>query len=129
MNNIPTFYAVFFGLFEPSTTFAGFVYAWFFQQKYYSELIPTATVSVGLSDTNRVLLLQLGNTYLILFFVSAFIWSRTRDENVLRGLTWALYLGDIGHLYTIVSVQGLDFFVNFDEWNALAWGNIGITVS
>lgn len=124
---VPKVYRLFFGVFEPLTTFAGFIYAWFFQEQYFAELIPDA--SDVLSNTARLLLFQLGNAYLILFVASLFIWFITSDEQVLRALTLALLIGDIGHIYTMAAVQGFDFLISYQTWNALAWGNIGITVS
>lgn len=127
LSTIPTFYRIFFAIFEPATTFAGFIYAWFFHEQYFAELVPEDSL-VKITSTGSLILLQIGNLYLILFFVSIFIWRSTEDETVLRALTWALLFGDIGHIYTIGWVQGFHFLLHYWRWNALAWGNIGITV-
>lgn len=36
-------------------------------------------------------------------------------------------LGDLGHIYSSYKVMGPEIFWNFNEYNDMMWGNIGVS--
>lgn len=52
----------------------------------------------------------------------------TRETKVVRNYMIALWLADIGHLAVTYHVLGTKYF-DIRHWNAMAYGNIGATVS
>ena len=48
---------------------------------------------------------------------------------MVRNYIFALWLADISHVAITASVMGYDQAVDVANWNSMAWGNIGITVS
>jgi hypothetical protein len=52
----------------------------------------------------------------------------TTEWKVVRNYMVALWLADIGHLGATYYVLGHERYTNITAWNAMAWGNIGVTV-
>lgn len=82
-----------------------------------------------LSPTEHVLALQLGNAYLLLGFLGVFILNTTLDLPTVNAYLAALWLGDIGHVLITAWGLGLQGTLNFLSWNAVTWGNIGVTLA
>ena len=51
----------------------------------------------------------------------------TSEPKVVRNFLVACAIADVGHLWATYTVIGRANFVDVKAWNALAWGNIGIT--
>lgn len=82
------------------------------------ETLPTASETVAR---------QLGNMYLLMALMGVAILSSTSEPKVLRNYFIALAIGDLGHLYVTYLGTGWLYFVDISQWNAMAWGNIGVT--
>jgi hypothetical protein len=72
--------------------------------------------------------LHLGNMYLLLAMVGIAVLYTTTEAKVVRNYAIALWLADIGHVAITCYVMGYERVVDFANWNAMAWGNIGSTV-
>ena len=83
----------------------------------------------ALTENEHILALQMGNLYLLMALMGVGILYSTTEAKVVRNYIIALWIGDIGHLAATGYVLGLRNFVEVSRWNALAWGNIGATVS
>lgn len=81
------------------------------------------------SATARVLALQLGNVYGLLAMIGVGILYTTTEAKVVRNYLLACAVADVGHLWATYAVMGHGDFVHFRGWNAMGWGNIGITAA
>lgn len=82
-----------------------------------------------MDDNSRLVALQLGNTYGLVFLVaSAVLWSSS-EIKVVRNYLVACWLADMSHVYVCYHVLGWDRFVDVAGWNSMTWGNVGVTVS
>ena len=52
----------------------------------------------------------------------------TTDVKLVRNYMIALWLADIGHLAVTYHVLGPKRYFDIENWNAMAYGNIGVTV-
>lgn len=46
---------------------------------------------------------------------------------VVKAYLWALWLGDIGHVGLTLFAMGWKGTLDVGKWNAVIWGNIGVT--
>ena len=53
----------------------------------------------------------------------------TSEVRVVRNYILACAIADVGHLWATYAVMGQKDFLDVMNWNAVAWGNIGITVA
>ena len=51
----------------------------------------------------------------------------TTEPKVVRNFVIACAIADVGHLAVTYHVMGFADFMNLKGWNAMAWGNIGVT--
>lgn len=77
----------------------------------------------------KMVALQLGNIYLLLAMVGIAVLYTTTEAAVVRNYVVALWLADIGHVAVTCYIMEYDRMVDVASWNAMAWGNIGATVS
>ncbi|KAI9793591.1 MAG: hypothetical protein M1833_000736 [Piccolia ochrophora] len=117
-----------FAVFEPISLVAGFISAVSNPALFTSSQIPRASPETPLSPHGLMTVLQLGSLYLLMAFVAIAIFYTTTEVKVVRAYVFALLLGDIGHLGMTYYVLGFDQFADIRGWNAMAWGNIGITM-
>jgi hypothetical protein len=96
--------------------------AWF-----VAEQIPNTTPAI--SDNSVVVAFQLGNLYLLLAFIGLAVLNTSREIEVVRAYLFALWLGDIGHVFFSARGLGKSLLGNPGAWNAMAWGNVAFTVS
>ncbi|KAM0322732.1 hypothetical protein ACHAQA_009323 [Verticillium albo-atrum] len=125
---LPAFPRIVFTILEPLSLVAGFVGAVVDPDKFVADQIAHDTPLVP-SDNGRVVTLQLGNIYLLLAMIGVAVLSSTTEVKVVRRYLVALWVADLGHLWACFHGLGYDRFVDVAQWNAMAWGNIGATVS
>lgn len=82
-----------------------------------------------MDDNSRLVALQLGNAYGLLFLVGVAVLYTTVELKVVRNYLVALWIADIGHVTACYYVLGYDRFIDVCSWNSLTWGNVGATVS
>lgn len=115
-----------FTIFEPLALVAGWVSPTFDTVNFVRSQLPS-TDAVWPNPTTHVLALQLGNVYGLLAMIGIGILYTTSEPKVVRNFLLACAVADVGHLYVTFAVMGYNDFVNIQGWNAMGWGNIGIT--
>lgn len=55
------------------------------------------------------------------------ILYQTTEPKVVRNFLVACAVADVGHLYVTYAVMGGKGFLDVGNWNAMGWGNIGVT--
>lgn len=93
---------------------------------FIAEQAPLTTPLVP-SVHARVVALQLGNLYMLMAMVGLAVLSTTSEIKVVRNYVIALWVADLGHIYASYLAMG-DAFFDVAGWNAMAWGNVGMTV-
>ncbi|RTE77521.1 hypothetical protein BHE90_007991 [Fusarium euwallaceae] len=83
---------------------------------------------IATSEGSIVVAWQLGNLYLLLAFIGIAALSTTSENKVVRAYLVALWLGDVGHIGFSCYGIGWGKLVRPVEWNAMAWGNIAMTL-
>ncbi|GJC82861.1 hypothetical protein ColLi_05699 [Colletotrichum liriopes] len=125
---LPALPRLVFTIFEPISLVGGFLGAvinpdWFISE----QIVRSAGSAVPASDNDRLVALQLGNIYLLMAMVGLAVLNLTSEIKVVRGYLVALWIADIGHIYVCYNVLGLDRFLDVAHWNAMTWGNVGVT--
>ncbi|TIC96115.1 hypothetical protein CH35J_008595 [Colletotrichum higginsianum] len=128
---LPAFPRLVFTVFEPISLVGGFLGAvinpaWFISEQIVGSASSTVP-PLPVSDNDRLVALQLGNIYLLMAMVGLAVLNFTSEIKVVRGYLVALWIADIGHIYVCYNVLGLGRFLDVAHWNALTWGNVGVT--
>ncbi|KAJ3467159.1 hypothetical protein MRS44_004723 [Fusarium solani] len=126
-SSLPTFPRVVFTTVEPISLVAGFLGAvidpaWFIGEQVLQK------DGIATSEGSIVVAWQLGNLYLLLAFIGIAVLSTTSENKVVRAYLVALWLGDVGHIGFSCYGLGWGKLVRPVEWNAMAWGNIAMTL-
>ncbi len=120
-----------FTIFEPVALIAGWLSPTFSTEHFVNSQLPSASSSSAWAaptwPTTHVLALQLGNVYGLLAMIGVGILYQTTEPKVVRNFLVACAVADVGHLYVTCAVMGGKGFLDVGHWNAMAWGNIGIT--
>lgn len=82
-----------------------------------------------MDDNSRLVALQLGNCYGLLFLAAVAVLYTTTELKVVRNYLIALWIADIGHIAVCYVGLGFERFVDVASWNSMTWGNVGATVS
>lgn len=85
--------------------------AWFVKEQ-------TSTPSVTVDDNSRLVALQLGNCYGLLFLAAVAVLYTTTELKVVRNYLVALWIADIGHIVVCYFGLGFDRFVDVASWNS-----------
>lgn len=124
MSNVPAFYRLVFLYLEPVSILAGAVEACRFQSAYLSLTHASSAPSVVPVSTS-IVLTQLANLYLGLALTEALILRVTTEYSVWRALIVVLLIADVGHLYSVLPLGFSRAFLQWWNWNAIDWGNVG----
>lgn len=89
----------------------------------------TSTPSLTVDVNSRLVALQLGNCYGLLFLAAVAVLYTTTEIKVVRNYLIALWIADIGHIIVCYLGLGFERFVDVASWNSMTWGNVGATVS
>ncbi|KAI0475781.1 hypothetical protein GGR56DRAFT_639597 [Xylariaceae sp. FL0804] len=131
-SQLPTIPRVVFTIVEPLTLIAGALGPlidadWFIA----GQIAPPSSSGLqslcSYSDNARLVALQLGNAYGLLFMVGVAVLYTTTELRVVRNYLVALWIADIGHVGLTCWLLGYDRTVDVGSWNAVTWGNIGFT--
>ncbi|KJZ69616.1 hypothetical protein HIM_11004 [Hirsutella minnesotensis 3608] len=126
-SSLPTIPRVVFTIVEPLSLVAGFLGAVSDPAWFAAEQVPQQVPS-AVTPNSLVLALQLGNLYLLMAFVGLAVLLTTSEVKVVRNYLVALWLGDIGHVAFSCHGLGAERLKRPSEWNAMAWGNIAMTL-
>jgi hypothetical protein len=113
---------------EHANSVAGFLGAVYDPAWFVAQQIPKEKPLVA-SENSIVLAHQLGNLYLGMCFVGLSLFWSTSEVKVIRSYLVALLIADAGHVGFTWYGMGSDRFFDVSGWNAMAWGNLGATVS
>lgn len=80
------------------------------------------------SDHARLLALQLGNCYGLMFLLGLVVLYITSELKVIRRYLMALSVTDVTHVAVCYHVLGIERFAAVHEWNSMMWGNIAMPV-
>lgn len=78
----------------------------------------TSTPSVTVDDNSRLVALQLGNCYGLLFLAAVAVLYTTTELKVVRNYLIALWIADIGHIAVCYFGLGFERFVDVASWNS-----------
>ena len=122
--HIPPFYRLVFLYLEPISILAGAVQAYFFQSAYLTLTHASSAPSLVPVSTS-IVLTQLANLYLGLALTEALILRVTTEYSVWKALILVLLIADVGHLYSVLPLGFSRAFLQWWNWNAIDWGNVG----
>lgn len=122
--HIPFFYRLTFLYLEPISILAGAVQAYFFQSAYLTLTHASSAPSVVPVSTS-IVLTQLANLYLGLAITEALVLRVTTEYSVWKALIIVLLIADVGHLYSVLPLGFSRAFLQWWNWNAIDWGNVG----
>ncbi|KAH7176572.1 hypothetical protein EDB81DRAFT_773018 [Dactylonectria macrodidyma] len=125
-SSLPTIPRVVFTIIEPISLVAGFLGAIVDPAWFVAEQVPQTKPII--TENSIVLALELGNLYLLLAFIGLSVLNTTSEIKVVRSYLVALWLGDIGHILFSGYGLGKDKLLSPAEWNAMAWGNVAMTL-
>ncbi|KAI0011377.1 hypothetical protein F4779DRAFT_573469 [Xylariaceae sp. FL0662B] len=125
-SQLPTFPRIIFTIAEPISLIGGclgpFLNAdWFIESQLSS---PDPVVS---NAHARLVALQLGNAYGLLFLVGVAVLYTTTELKVVRNYLIALWLADLSHIGLTCWALGYEGTLDVGSWNAVTWGNVGFT--
>ncbi|KZM24762.1 hypothetical protein ST47_g4094 [Ascochyta rabiei] len=120
----PWFYRLVFLYLEPVSILAGAVQAYFFQSAYLTLTHASSAPSLVPLSTS-IVLTQLANLYLGLAMTEALVLRVTAEYSVWRALIVVLLIADVGHLYSVLPLGFSRAFLQWWNWNAIDWGNVG----
>ncbi|KAH8601949.1 hypothetical protein B0O99DRAFT_534353 [Bisporella sp. PMI_857] len=124
---LPKFPRLIFTIFEPLSLLAGFLGPFIMSpEKFVSEQTLYSTTK-ALSRGSQMVTYQLGNVYLLLGMVGIAVLYSTTEAKVVKNYIIALWLADISHVVITAWILGYDEVVDIPNWNAVTWGNIGVT--
>ncbi|KAK8103992.1 uncharacterized protein PG998_011025 [Apiospora kogelbergensis] len=126
-SQLPLFPRVVFTKLEPISLIAGCVAPFISADWFIEEQIESPKL-LQHNDNSRLVALQLGNAYGLLFMLGVAVLYTTTELKVVRNYLWALWVADIGHIGLTAYLLGYQRFMAWSEWNAMTWGNIGATV-
>lgn len=76
----------------------------------------------------QILAYQLGNLYGLCALIGLVVFNLSTEPRVIKAYIICLAIADVGHILPTVMVLGKDRALDVQSWNAMAWGNIGITL-
>lgn len=119
-----------FTIFEPLSLVAGVFAAVLDTENFVKGQLPSASATpLWPAASTRVLTLQLGNVYGLLGMIGIGVLYFTSEVRVVRNYLLACAIADVGHLWATYAVMGQQDFLDVTNWNAITWGNIGVTVA
>lgn len=104
-----------FTVFEPLSLVAGFAVPILNPSYFVSLQVPSqapSAVPYNLTPTDRILALQLANTYGLLCMVGVGVLYATTEPKVVRNYLIACAIADVGHGWATGAVMGWEDFVN-----------------
>ena len=90
---------------------------------------PTTTTATSADANARLVALQLGNLYALLFMLGVAVLHATTELRVVRNYLVAAWVADLGHVALTCYFLGPARSLDLAAWNAVTWGNVGFTVS
>ncbi|KAL4971775.1 hypothetical protein BDW66DRAFT_145463 [Aspergillus desertorum] len=126
---LPNWPHIVFAVFEPITLVGGWLAPILDLQGFVVDQVPSspAPKELKVGASSFALAYQLANVYALLALLGAGVLYVTSEPKVLRNYLVALAIGDVGHIFVTYLAIGPEQFFDVRGWNALTWGNIGVT--
>ncbi|KAI1275413.1 hypothetical protein F5Y07DRAFT_176035 [Xylaria sp. FL0933] len=129
-SQLPTFPRTLFTIIEPISLVAGFLGPlvdtdWFIASQIDSS--SGGSNALPSSDNARLVALQLGNTYGLVFLLGIAVLYTSTELRVVRNYLIACLIADITHVGLTCWGLGYERTVDVAGWNAVTWGNVGFT--
>jgi hypothetical protein len=80
------------------------------------------------TDNSRLVAQQLGNCYGLLALIGLAVLNTSTELPVVRNYLKALWVADITHVAATCYAIGYGRSVYVGDWDAMLWGNVGVTV-
>ncbi|KAI0099822.1 hypothetical protein GGR51DRAFT_564657 [Nemania sp. FL0031] len=126
-SQLPSFPRTIFTVVEPISLIAGCLGPLVDVDWFIASQIDTSEALLASSDNARLVALQLGNAYGLLFLVGVAVLYTTNELRVVRNYLVALLIADITHVGLTCWGMGYERTVDVATWNAVTWGNVGFT--
>ncbi|OTA56815.1 hypothetical protein K449DRAFT_468111 [Hypoxylon sp. EC38] len=128
-SQLPAFPRTIFTIVEPISLIGGFLGPFIDPDWFIASQLDNPDVSavVPRDDNARLVALQLGNAYGLLFLLGVAVLYTTGELKVVRNYLIALWIADISHVGVTCWLLGYDRTVDVGSWNAVTWGNVGFT--
>ncbi|BGO93698.1 hypothetical protein NBRC10512_006579 [Rhodotorula toruloides] len=137
---LPSPYFLFFSILEPLLTFAGAAYAIFTPLPYYIALYPPSLLAPPTAKSTHVaatmIVRQLGSCFFLFAMMGCVLLPAMRRtlkdrpeelELLVRAYLTCLAAADLTHIGFTLFDLGVEGSLAPSGWNALVWGNVGIT--
>ncbi|KAI0848424.1 hypothetical protein F5Y00DRAFT_262518 [Daldinia vernicosa] len=128
-SQLPAFPRTIFTIVEPISLIGGFLGPFLDPEWFIASQIGAADGSnlAPRDDNARLIALQLGNTYGLLFLLGVAVLYTTTELKVVRNYLISLWIADISHVGVTCWLLGYDRTLDVGSWNAVTWGNVGFT--
>ncbi|KAJ5233976.1 uncharacterized protein N7469_005742 [Penicillium citrinum] len=124
---LPPWPHLLFGILEPISLVAGSLAPLQDLNYFIAGQTPHASPPPVLHPSSIALAYQVANLYSSLFLVGVGVLHTTTEPKVIRNYMIGLAIADVGHVYATYLGMGWESFADIGAWNALTWGNIGVT--
>ncbi|BGP02107.1 hypothetical protein NBRC10513v2_005755 [Rhodotorula toruloides] len=137
---LPSPYFLFFSVLEPLLTFAGAAYAIFTPLPYYIALYPPSLLAPPTAKSTHVAAImvvrQLGSCFFLFALMGCVLLPAMRRtlkdrpaelETLVQAYLTCLAAADLTHIGFTLFDLGLTGSLAPSGWNALVWGNVGVT--
>ncbi|KAF2115726.1 hypothetical protein BDV96DRAFT_492708 [Lophiotrema nucula] len=123
---LPFWPALLFTYLEPISLIMGWNAAWNSPDTFVQRQVPTSTL-VPPSAGALCLSYTTGNIFILLAGIAILCTAITRENRVARVYLFIIACGDLGHIYSSYKAMGPEAFWNFNDYNEMMWGNIGVS--
>ncbi|CRG82876.1 hypothetical protein PISL3812_00222 [Talaromyces islandicus] len=125
---LPTWPFILFGIIEPLSMVGGFLAPLLDTDNFIAgQTPPTNPPPLPHHASTLVLSYQIANIYGLVGLLAVGVIYGSSERHVVRNLILSLAVADIGHMYAMYAVIGLEAFLDVASWSPVAWGSIGFT--
>ncbi|KAL7620985.1 hypothetical protein AAE478_008296 [Parahypoxylon ruwenzoriense] len=126
-SQLPSFPRTIFTIIEPISLVGGFLGPFLDPDWFIASQLSPAPTPASFNDNARLVALQLGNAYGLLFLLGVAVLYTTTELRVVRNYLIALWIADISHVGVTSWLLGYERTLDVGSWNAVTWGNVGFT--
>ncbi|RAK96545.1 uncharacterized protein BO80DRAFT_416498 [Aspergillus ibericus CBS 121593] len=117
-----------FGILEPISLLSGTIYPHLSPTSFIISQIPTNPDPTStITPSSLSLAYQLSNIYFLLAILGICLLHTTSEPRVIKYYLGCLAVADVTHILAVGWGMGKQRFVDWGGWNALTWGNVGVT--
>ncbi|KAF2268094.1 hypothetical protein CC78DRAFT_530472 [Lojkania enalia] len=125
---LPFWPALLFTYLEPISLILGWNAAFSNPSTFITKQVPKASSAFVAPSAGAICLsYTLGNIFVLLAALAILCTAITREKRVAKFYLFFVALGDLGHIYSSYKAMGPEMFWNFNQYNEVMWGNIGVS--